>query len=74
MKLMTEDSTPGQKPRLKYGWIRRHPMNRALTLLPATTSDDSGDESEDTPGFVVVSTLVAVVAALALMGRQGRND
>ena len=41
---------------------------------PATTSDDSGDESEDTPGFVVISTLVAVVAALALMGRQGRND
>ena len=33
MKLMTGDSTPGEKPRLKYGWIRRTPMNRALTLL-----------------------------------------
>lgn len=41
---------------------------------PAATTDDSDGESEDTPGFVVVSTLVAVVAALALMGRQGRND
>jgi PGF-CTERM protein len=39
---------------------------------PAAT--DTSEESEDTPGFVVVSTLVAVVAALALMGRQGRND
>ena len=39
---------------------------------PAATSTPS--ESEDTPGFVVIPTLVAVVAALALMGRQGRND
>lgn len=39
---------------------------------PAETSTPA--ESEDTPGFVIVSTLVAVVAALALMGRQGRND
>ena len=41
---------------------------------PAATTDDSEGESEDTPGFVVLSTLVAVVGALALMGRQGRND
>ncbi len=39
---------------------------------PAATS--TPPESEDTPGFVVIPTLVAVVAALALMGRQGRND
>ena len=33
MKLMAGDSTLGEKPRLKYGWIRMYAMNRALTLL-----------------------------------------
>ena len=39
---------------------------------PAATSTPA--DSEDTPGFVVIPTLVAVIGALALMGRQGRND
>ena len=39
---------------------------------PATESAD--DESEDTPGFMVVSTVVAVIGALALMGRYNRED
>ena len=39
---------------------------------PATESAD--DESEDTPGFMVVSTVVAVIGALALMGRNNRED
>ena len=32
------------------------------------------EESEDTPGFMFVSTVVAVIGALALMGRQNRRD
>ena len=38
------------------------------------TTDDADDESEDTPGFMLVPTLVAVIGALALMGRQSRNE
>ena len=39
-----------------------------------SVAEETTDSSEDTPGFVVVSTVIAVIGALALMGRQGRND
>jgi uncharacterized surface protein with fasciclin (FAS1) repeats/plastocyanin len=35
---------------------------------------DTTDESEDTPGFMVISTVIAVIGALALMGRQNQRD
>ncbi|RJU99211.1 MAG: hypothetical protein DWC10_02235 [Candidatus Poseidoniales archaeon] len=38
------------------------------------SNTDTDDTSEDTPGFLVVSTVLAIVGALALMGRTGRND
>ena len=38
------------------------------------TTDDDDDESEDTPGFMFIPALVAVIGALALMGRQGRDE
>jgi len=39
-----------------------------------SSAEETTDSSEDTPGFMVVSTVIAVIGALALMGRQGRND
>ena len=38
----------------------------------ASTTDS--DEEENTPGFMVISTLIAVIGALALMGRTSRDD
>ena len=38
------------------------------------SNTDTDATSEDTPGFLVVSTVLAIVGALALMGRTGRND
>jgi hypothetical protein len=38
------------------------------------TTDDDDDESEDTPGFMFIPALVAVIGALALMGRTGRDE
>ena len=35
---------------------------------------DTSEPAEDTPGFLVVSTVLAIIGALALMGRQGRDD
>jgi len=35
---------------------------------------EPSDESEDTPGFMVITTVIAVIGALALMGRVGRDD
>ena len=39
----------------------------------ATSTVDSDDE-ENTPGFMVISTLIAVIGALALMGRTSRDE
>ena len=39
-----------------------------------SSAEETTDSSEDTPGFMVVSAVIAVIGALALMGRQGRND
>ena len=39
---------------------------------PAAETTD--EESEDTPGFMIVSTVIAVIGALALMGRYNRED
>ena len=40
----------------------------------AEPASESSDESEDTPGFMVISTVIAVIGALALMGRQNERD
>ena len=39
----------------------------------AASTVDSDDE-ENTPGFMVISTLIAVIGALALMGRTSRDE
>jgi len=43
---------------------------------PATpdTSDSGSDDSEDTPGFLVIPTLFAMIAALVLMGRYDKQE
>ena len=43
---------------------------------PATvdTSDSGSDDSEDTPGFLVMPTIFAMIAALVLMGRYDKQD
>ena len=40
----------------------------------AQPAAEPADEGEDTPGFMVISTVIAVIGALALMGRQSRED
>ena len=76
MKLMTGDSTPGEKPRLKYGWIRRAPMNRALTLLiiaclslSTVSFSVSADETKDIPANAeATGSHESLVAALTHVG------
>ncbi len=39
-----------------------------------TASTVDSDDEENTPGFMVISTLIAVIGALALMGRTSREE
>jgi uncharacterized surface protein with fasciclin (FAS1) repeats len=39
-----------------------------------TTSDATSESSEDTPGFLLIPSIIAIIGALALMGRQRSED